>query len=140
MIDLEKIKEAVWVDFSDDEAYKIKFLSDPQLRTLSNRKDISIETFTDSKDPEPEKEIPQDKDDFISGILNALLSTEVVTAVAVQSVEAWKGITLDSKEYECNEKNRKALFELSAKRAMWVYRQSRNEKNWKQDLKADVKN
>jgi hypothetical protein len=143
MIDLKKIEESVWVNYADDERYLIKFLSDPQLRTLANRGDVSIETYVKSKKQEPEKVIEtndETADQFVVGILSALLSNEMAVKVAVQSVGGWEGINASGQPLECTEENRMMLFSRFDNRAMWIYRQARNEKNWHEDIEADSKN
>jgi len=142
MIDLEKISESVWIDYADDEKYLIKYVTDDQIRTLANRKDIALSTYEASKDtPKDEDDLEAKTDTFLRDLLAVVLSNRVAVEIACIAVEKWEGIKSSGKDLPCTDENKHLVFEKFETRAMWIFRQARNEKNWKMgQVKKDLKN
>jgi len=141
MLDLGRIDEAVWVEYSDDESYLIEFITDDMIRQEIGRDTDNFSRYVTEKmkESKPEANKPE-SDTFISGLITALFSTDFQIKIAVKACKDWKGIRSNGEPLDCTDENKKLLFENFANRMFFVFRESRNEKHFIGDMEEDRKN
>ena len=93
MIDLDVFEAEKWVDYSEDEKYKIKFITDERIRLEGERVRSKF------------KEI-DDVDELI-----AQSEKELIIPLLVEAVLDWEGIFTSGEPLECNEENKRLIFE-----------------------------
>lgn len=104
MLDVKKIEEeSVWVKYSKDEKYKIKFVTDERVRM-----EYSKEKKKDESERDP-------------------TGADLTIALAAIACQDWEGITTGGVKFECTEANKKVLFSKFFNRAEFVVRNAKTE-------------
>jgi hypothetical protein len=158
MLDLEKLEKVIKIDYSDDESYDVRFVTDEFLRQKAAEHNVNfrdaIQTFFTMF--ETNKEIPNENPDdkkrrrekqmlddieIFNMIQDVVQNIPFAVDVACHACVGWTGIISNNQPLECNDENKRLIFEKFSTRAMFIYRRCRNEKlfiNYKLD--EDVKN
>jgi len=93
MFDIKNPKTLKWFEFSEDESYLLRPLSEKELNEFVEVQS-KYEELTESKGNQREIEVNY----------NRLLM------MIIGCVEEWQGITAGNKKIECNEENKKIVF------------------------------
>ena len=109
MIDLDVLEAEAWVDYAEDESYKIKFITDERIRLEGER--VRAE-FKDVDDPDE---------------LIAKSEKEIMIPLLTECVLDWKGISSKGKPLPCTDENKKLIFEkFIVTRGQWLFVQCRD--------------
>jgi hypothetical protein len=159
MLDLQKLEKIITIEFSDDESYNIRFVTDEFLRQMAAEHKINFReaiqsffTMFEVQKEMPEK-TPEDKKvkrekqmmddlDIFNIIQDVVQNIPFAVEIACHACVGWKGVIgLDGKPYECNDENKRVIFEKFSTRTMFIYRRCRYEKLFiNYQLDDDVKN
>jgi hypothetical protein len=116
-LDISKLDSVVEVQYSDDESYNIKFITDEQLRLAISRSGVSWQEFVEN---------PDDK---------------IIIDLLEESLVGWKGITANGTALECNAKNKQLILKNFSNRAIFLFAKCRDEQLFfGAKLEKDLKN
>jgi len=108
MLDVACIEGKTWVDYAEDEQYEITFISDAQERLIQKRLAAGLK-----KDDTPANQV-------LAKLLE-MMDVSAKVELLVEHVTAWKGLRSNGKPLECNEDNKRLVFENFANRRDWLY-------------------
>ena len=109
MIDLGVVDAIVWVEYSKDEAYRIRFITDEAVMLAGQRS--------------------SDKIDEIRSVDDAVRTStkHIIVPALVENVLDWKGVFSNGKPLPCNMKNKTAVFtKFAVTRGQWLFNKCRD--------------